>query len=49
MESASTYQAVEAVAPGRLELARKPVRDPGPSEARIRHGGMYDFASRNGR
>jgi len=32
MESASsTYQAVQAVAPGRLELVRKPIRDPGPS------------------
>ncbi len=36
MESASTYQAVEAVAPGRLELVRKPVRDPAPGEVRIR-------------
>jgi hypothetical protein len=36
MESASTYQAVEGVAPGQLELARKPVRDPGPGEVRIR-------------
>jgi hypothetical protein len=32
MESASTYQAVQAVAPGRLELVRKPIRDPGPGE-----------------
>src|SRR5271170_5386352 len=36
MESASTYQAVQAVAPGRLELVRKPIRDPGPGEVRIR-------------
>ena len=36
MESASTYQAVQAVAPGRLELVRKPIRDPGVGEVRIR-------------
>jgi propanol-preferring alcohol dehydrogenase len=36
MESASTCQAVQAVAPGRLEPVRKPVRDPGPGEVRIR-------------
>src|SRR6516162_2518437 len=36
MENASTYQAVQAVAPGRLELVRKPIRDPGPGEVRIR-------------
>jgi propanol-preferring alcohol dehydrogenase len=36
MKSASTYQAVQAVAPGRLELVRKPIRDPGPGEVRIR-------------
>jgi alcohol dehydrogenase, propanol-preferring len=36
MESATTYQAVQAVAPGRLELVRKPIRDPGPGEVRIR-------------
>ena len=36
MESASTYQAVQAVGPGRLELARKPLRDPGPGQVRIR-------------
>ena len=36
MKDASTYQAVQAVAPGRLELVRKPVRDPGPGEVRIR-------------
>jgi propanol-preferring alcohol dehydrogenase len=36
MESVSTYQAVQAVATGRLELVRKPVRDPGPGEVRIR-------------
>ena len=35
MESASTYRAVQAVAPGRLELVRKPIRDPGPGEVRI--------------
>ena len=36
MESESTYRAVQAVAPGRLELVRKPIRDPGPGEVRIR-------------
>jgi propanol-preferring alcohol dehydrogenase len=36
MESASTYQAVQAVGPGRLQLARKPLRDPGPGQVRIR-------------
>src|SRR5215469_2624687 len=36
MESASTYQAVQAVAPRRLELVRKSIRDLGPGEVRIR-------------
>ena len=36
MESVSTYRAVQAVAPGRLELVRKPLRDPGPEQVRIR-------------
>src|SRR5580693_7186237 len=36
MEGESTYRAVQAVAPGRLELVRKPIRDPGPGEVRIR-------------
>jgi len=36
MESASTYKAVQAVAPGRLELVQMPVRDPGRGEVRIR-------------
>src|SRR5262245_51695663 len=36
MGSASNYRAVQAVAPGRLELVRKPIRDPGPGEVRIR-------------
>src|SRR6266403_1766373 len=36
MESTSTYRAVQAVAPGRLELVRKPIRAPGPGEVRIR-------------
>ena len=36
MENVSTYRAVQAVAPGRLELVRKPVREPGPSEVSIR-------------
>jgi hypothetical protein len=38
VDGASTYQAVQAVAPGRLELASKPIRDPGPGEVRIRVG-----------
>jgi alcohol dehydrogenase, propanol-preferring len=36
MESTSTYQAMQAVAPGRLELVRKPIRDPGLGEVRVR-------------
>jgi NADPH:quinone reductase-like Zn-dependent oxidoreductase len=36
MESASTYRAVQAAAPGRLKLVRTPIRDPGPDEVRIR-------------
>src|SRR5215472_5024479 len=36
VESASTYRAVQATGPGRLELVRKPLRDPGPAQARIR-------------
>jgi alcohol dehydrogenase, propanol-preferring len=36
MENASTYRAVQASAPGRLELVRKPIRDPGPGHVRIR-------------
>jgi propanol-preferring alcohol dehydrogenase len=36
MECASTYRAVQAVAPGRLELVHKPIRNPGPGEVRIR-------------
>jgi hypothetical protein len=32
MESASTYRAVQAVAPGRLELVRKPIREPDQGE-----------------
>jgi len=36
MENSSTYQVVQAVGPGRLELGRKPIRDPGPGEVRIR-------------
>jgi propanol-preferring alcohol dehydrogenase len=36
MEGESTYQAVQVVAPGTLELVRKPHRDPGPGEVRIR-------------
>lgn len=36
MEGTSTYQAVQATAPGKLEFVRKPVREPGPGEVRIR-------------
>jgi alcohol dehydrogenase, propanol-preferring len=36
MQGASTYRAVQAVAPGRLELVRKPIREPGPGEVRVR-------------
>lgn len=36
MESASTYRAVHVVAPGRLELVQRPIRDPGAGEVRIR-------------
>src|ERR1700689_5932844 len=36
MESEATYRPGQAVAPGRLDLWRKPIRDPGPGEVRIR-------------
>jgi alcohol dehydrogenase, propanol-preferring len=36
MQSTSTYKAVQAVAPGRLELVQKPVRDPELGEVRVR-------------
>src|SRR4029077_386273 len=36
MEAASTYRAVHAVSPGRLELAEKTFRAPGPGQVRIR-------------
>ena len=36
MSSASTYRAVHATAPGKLELTTKPLRDPGPGQLRIR-------------
>jgi alcohol dehydrogenase, propanol-preferring len=36
MESASTYRAVQATARGKLEMTRKPLRDPGPEQVRIR-------------
>jgi alcohol dehydrogenase, propanol-preferring len=32
----STYRAVQAVSPGRLELTRKPLQAPGPGKVRIR-------------
>lgn len=34
--SINTYRAVQAVAPGRLELTRKPLRSPGAGQVRIR-------------
>lgn len=40
MENESTYQAMQAVAPGRLERVRKFVRDPGPGEVRMRVEGL---------
>ena len=36
MESTSTYRAVQAIGPGKLELTRKPIQDPGPTQVRIR-------------
>ena len=36
MEGASTYRAVHAVSPGRLELSEKTMQPPGPSRVRIR-------------
>jgi alcohol dehydrogenase, propanol-preferring len=36
MEIASTYRAVQVSAPGTFELVRKPLRDPGPEQVRIR-------------
>jgi propanol-preferring alcohol dehydrogenase len=36
MEAASTYRAVQAVGPGRLELAEKTLPAPGPVKVRIR-------------
>src|ERR1700735_4845112 len=36
MESASTYRAVQAVSPGKLELTEKPVLDPSVGHVRIR-------------
>lgn len=33
---ATTYRAVQAVSPGKLELTRKPLVDPGPGQVRIR-------------
>ena len=35
-ETPSTYRAVQAVAPGRLELAELPLREPGLGEVRVR-------------
>jgi propanol-preferring alcohol dehydrogenase len=32
----TTYRAIQVTAPGRLELAQKPLRDPGPDQVRIR-------------
>jgi D-arabinose 1-dehydrogenase-like Zn-dependent alcohol dehydrogenase len=36
MEAASTYRAVHAVSPGRLELTKKTLQPPGPGQVRIR-------------
>ncbi|MDB5395517.1 MAG: alcohol dehydrogenase [Rhodospirillales bacterium] len=36
MEAASTYRAMQAVGPGRLELTEKALQTPGPGEVRIR-------------
>jgi propanol-preferring alcohol dehydrogenase len=36
MDGTDTYQAVQAVGPGRLELTRKPIQEPGPDHVRIR-------------
>lgn len=36
MEVASTYRAAQAVSPGRLELTRKLLREPGPDQVRVR-------------
>jgi propanol-preferring alcohol dehydrogenase len=36
MEAASTYRAVQAVSPGRLELTKKTLQPPGPGKVRIR-------------
>src|SRR6202040_4194745 len=36
MEAASTYRAVQAVSPGRLELTEKTLHAPGPGKVRIR-------------
>ena len=36
MDGKETYQAVQAVGPGRLELTRKPIQEPGPDEVRVR-------------
>jgi alcohol dehydrogenase, propanol-preferring len=36
MEGASTYRAVQAVRPRRLELTEKPLKAPGPGQVRIR-------------
>jgi alcohol dehydrogenase, propanol-preferring len=36
VETVSTYRAVHAVSPGRLELTEKPLRAPGPGQVRIR-------------
>lgn len=36
MATASSYRAVQAVSPGRLELTQKPLKAPGPGQVRIR-------------
>ena len=36
VQPASTYRAVQAIGPGKLELAEKPLTDPPPGHVRIR-------------
>jgi alcohol dehydrogenase, propanol-preferring len=36
MSAAQTYRAVQAIKPGKLELTRKPLLEPGPGQVRIR-------------
>ena len=36
MSAEATYRAVQAVSPGKLELTRKPLVEPGPGRVRLR-------------